>query len=148
MLKTAKLTIFILLLTFLTLGHTGPVSAQNTANIQTTQIQGEILRIDDHRIIIETPNQEIKELTVPSGVKIEKNNVDSAYNNLSPGDNITLTQNSNGEVIAVKASSPPLFNLENIALPLLLLLIPLSVLILALKTKPQKNYIRTTGISV
>lgn len=148
MLKTARLTIFILVLTFLSLGHTGPVLAQNPANVQTTRIEGEILRIDDHRLIIETPNQGIKELTVPSGVKIQKNNMESGYNSLLPGDRIILTQNLSGEVIALEAASAPLFDLGNIALPLLLLLLPLTVLIFALRTKPQKNYIRTTGIPV
>lgn len=148
MLKTIRKILFILVLTFLSLGYTNTSFAQDTSTVQSSKIEGEILRIDDHRVILETRNKEIKELTVPSGVRIKKNNNDAEYKNLQPGDRVILMQNSNGEVISAEATSAPLVDSGNIILPILLLLLPLSILALILKMKSQRNFIRTSGISV
>lgn len=146
--KTVRTTLFILIFAVLTLGYTDTSLAQDTATIQSTRIEGEILRIDDHRVILETKNNQIKELTVPTGVKIERDERESEYKNLQPGDRVILIQNNNGEVISVESTSAPIVNLENIILPILLLLVPLTILALILKMKSQRNFIRTSGISV
>lgn len=142
--KIIKTTLFIFIFLISTLGVTSSSQAQDNSTIQSTQIEGEILRIDDYRLIIETPNKEIKELTVPTGVRIKKNTHDSEYKSLQPGDKVLLTQNSNGEVISLEATAAPLVDSGNIILPVLLLLLPLSILALILKMKSQRNFITTS----
>lgn len=79
---------------------TGTVYAQNA-----TIIEGEVLRVDTNQMTVETENQGIQTFPLQSNFTIKRNYMSADSNDIGPGDNVTITQTSDGTIAAVEAVS-------------------------------------------
>lgn len=111
-------------------------------NVTSNTTEGTVLRTTDNTLTIQT-DEGIKDYSIPENIKITKNQFDSDLNNINPNDRIIITTGNNGEILAVDAVSSQIANIENMALPILALLLIGIGLLLTFLQKKQKGIIKT-----
>jgi hypothetical protein len=71
---------------------------------QSTSVSGEVLRIQGNTLTIETPDG-IREVTVPENILLRRNTMEANISDIQPGDDVTINQSANGELLSVNATA-------------------------------------------
>lgn len=116
-------------------------------DISTNQITGQVLRVEENRLTLQT-TEETKEVTVPEGVRVTKNSDSVNLSDIEPNDLVMVTQNNNGEVLAVDAVSGAVIDFGKWVIPGLVGGLILLLLIIWLIRRSGKQYFKTTVTKV
>lgn len=145
MLKIMRWTAAVTLFSLLTLLPV-PTYAQNSPqNINTTQITGEVVKVDQTSLTIQNSSG-VKEYTIPGNVSITRDSFGSSLQDLRPHDRVTLTVDDNGDVISGSATSGPLMDVSKWIIPAGLFTLAVLSLLLYLTRRGQKEFIRTSTL--
>jgi len=116
---------------------------QEVRTVQSSQIEGEVVRKDNNALIIQT-NEGVRSLAVPSNVSINRNTMQSSLGEIQPGDKVTISQSNTGEILSIDATASQVFDFGKYAVPLLLAGLIAGFIIWTLMRKAQQSHIRTT----
>jgi hypothetical protein len=115
----------------------------NTTNLNdkvidesTYEFQGEIKKITDTRLSIESDDDVLKEVMITDDVSIKRNNKDAEFQDLQIGDQVTLLiKNTNNELISIDAISQSTLNAISVGGLVLLIIILLALAIFVSKIR-------------
>lgn len=142
--------IFLLLLSLLQGVHLKVLSSQNYQNtvqdIDTTTVSGKVLKLDNNRITLRTESH-VRELILPKGISVTRNNIDSGINDVRLGDWVSVIIGKEGEILAADAQSSKSYDGNKWVSGIGIGLIFLFGLLFFYQQR-QKNFIKTTIPSV
>jgi|GEM_PF-6063221 len=112
-------------------------------NVQTMQIQGNVLVRNNNVITVKT-NDETKQITIPSDIKVIRNTMGSKVEDIQPNDRVTVTQTSDGKVLSVDSTAGNVSDFGKWAVPVLIIALVGVMGVLTLIKKGHKSHIKTT----
>jgi hypothetical protein len=133
----------LLLLPVRVMGQTPATTGATTQEITTNEVKGEVTRIDGNMLTVRTSDNQVQQFTIPEGVRVTRNTLDSELNQIEPGDNVNLVLGSTGEILDISAVSAEVEDAGQIGLPVLIGLAVLALLGAYLWKKSQKGKIKT-----
>lgn len=115
-------------------------------DVQRNEFKGEVLKIANDKLTVDS-NGITKEFTVPNGIRISKNTLESKLSDIQPKDKVTVTYSGNNQVLAVDATSGEVFDYGKFALPAIIIGLLLIGLVIYLARRSQERHIKTTTVS-
>lgn len=119
-----------------------PPSEINDVQIET--FSGEVQRRDGSVLTVRT-DEGTKQVTVPAGVNISRNTQEATIDEIMPNDRVSITQTSDGQVLAVDATVGEVFDIGKWALPLLGIGLLTAIILWMLLRRANRSHIKTTG---
>lgn len=134
------------------LGSAAPIHAQSsesmpqgsqTQEVETDKYSGEVVELKSDSLTIEQDDGSVREFEIDEDVNVERNNMDSSYEDLEVGDKVDITTDSAGDVLKIEARSAAFDNILLYAIPVGLVLLILIVSGLYLMRSNNKGQIKT-----
>lgn len=122
-------------------------SSASVQNIQRQEFKGEVLKVEGGKLTVDD-NGTTKEFTVPSGIRVTKNTLESSLGEIQANDKVTITYSGDNQVLAVDATAGEVSDIAKFAVPALLLALLLIGLIYYFVKKSKQGHIKTTTTNV
>lgn len=76
-----------------------------SAQVQTNQVQGEVLRIDGNTLTVRDEQGSTQQITVDENILLRRNTLEAQVSDLQPGDDVTIVQAEDGQILSVNATA-------------------------------------------
>ncbi|GEM_PF-4706948 len=121
-------------------------NSSSVREVQTQTFSGRVIKLDNNTITITTDNG-IKQLLVPQKIRVTRNNIGTALNDIRLNDQIEVTQSAAGDILAIDALPGNAIDWSrwSISFAILGFLIILGTVIS--KQKNQKKYLPPRALS-
>jgi hypothetical protein len=116
---------------------------QSPQQLETTQISGEVMKIENDTITIQSDNG-MQQMQISNNINITRNGMGAQVQDLKPGDNITVTQTTAGVVLGVESTSQTVEDIMQMAIPIIIGLILLAIVATIAYKKSNKGFIKTS----
>lgn len=124
-------------------GTITPSPSPEVKDVQITEIKGKVVKVNEKTISLEQNDKSIKDITIPDGAKVTRDNKDAAVQDIKIDDTAVVTVGSDQQVIKVNITSNTISQLSAFAIPALIIGILLVGLILYLINKSKQGHIVT-----
>lgn len=112
-------------------------------NLQTSEIKGKVVKTSGNTISVEQDDKNLKDITIPDGAKITRDNKDATVQDIKTDDNVVATVDQNMQVVKIDITSSTVSKLSAFAIPGLIIGIILVGLIIYFINKSKQGHIVT-----
>lgn len=112
-------------------------------NVETREVKGQIIKVEGNRATLQS-NNETMEIAIPESIAITRNAQNADRNDLKPGDQITLIQTPQGDVLSIEATEEGFIDWKTLTLPLIIGGLLLAGLLYSLLKGANRSHIKTT----
>lgn len=120
------------------------INNSESKTLETEKFTGELKRNDQNKLTI-TKDDQTKEFTIPTNLKVKRDTLDSSIDKLDPGDTVTIEKvKNNGNIISVESISNQTTNFAKWIVGVLTLLVITGIIAYIINKKANKSHIQTT----
>ncbi len=118
------------------------ISAQ-VNNVETSEISGTVIKVEDYYLTIKDNNDEIKQIEVPGNIRVTRDGQDSRREDIKIDDEVTILTTSDNDLIEVQVTSSTVKDISENLIPIILVTLLVLGLLYWLYRKSNKGQIIT-----